>query len=364
MKYTEANIPTPALVVDLAIVEGNLQRAHGYTAEHGLTIRPHTKTHKSLYMARRQLAHGAKGLTVAKFGEALVMANATDDLLMAYPYIDPNRLPDLMNLARKKKVRFAFDNPQAIDMLAESAGSAGLVLEVMIDVDAGHHRTGVQTAANVLELAQRVSKYKSLSFEGVFCYPGHLNNVEAAKTRMSEVSAILRETIALLTKSGIESRTISAGSTPTLFYSHLAPEINEIRPGTYIYNDRNEIAAGVASIDECAARLVCTVVSDAVPNKFVLNSGSKTLTNDRLGMDPINGGFGLVVEYPQAKISRLSEEHGEVEVNDGAKPKVGERVHVIPNHICPSVNLHDEMWVKHADGSLEAMRIDARGKTT
>jgi D-serine deaminase-like pyridoxal phosphate-dependent protein len=315
-------------------------------------------------MAGRQLAHGAKGLTVAKFGEALVMANATDDLLLAYPYIDPNRLPDLMNLAKKQKVRFAFDNPQAIDMLAESAAAAGLVLEVMVDVDAGHHRTGVQTAANVLELGQRVSKYKSLRFEGVFCYPGHLNNVEAAKARMAEVSAILHETIALLNKSGIEPRTISAGSTPTLFYSHLAPEINEIRPGTYIYNDRNEIAAGVCSIDDCGARLVCTVVSDAVPNKFVLNSGSKSLTNDRLGMDPINGGFGLIVEYPQAKISRLSEEHGEVEVNGGDKPKVGERVHVIPNHICPSVNLHDEMWVKHPDGSLEAMRIDARGKTT
>ena len=142
MKYTEANLPTPALVVDLAIVERNLQRAHGYAAKHGLTVRPHTKTHKSLYMAGRQLAHGAKGLTVAKFGEALVMANATDDLLMAYPYIDPKRLPDLMELAKKKKVRFAFDNSPAIDMLAENAASAGLILEVMVDVDAGHHRTG------------------------------------------------------------------------------------------------------------------------------------------------------------------------------------------------------------------------------
>ncbi|HEY1686359.1 MAG TPA: alanine racemase [Tepidisphaeraceae bacterium] len=361
---TEETVPTPALIVDLEIVEQNLSRAHQYAAKHGIKVRPHTKTHKSLYMAQRQLAHGAKGLTVAKFGEAMVMGEVCDDLLLAYPYIDPNRLPDVMELAKKKKIRFSFDNPQAIDILGESAAWAGLTLDVMVDVDAGHHRTGVQTAVNVLELAQRVAKHKSLRFEGVFCYPGHLNNVKAAEQRMPEVSAILRECIALLKKSGIEARTISGGSTPTLFYSHLAPEITEIRPGTYIYNDRNEIAAGIAAIEQCATRLLSTVVSDAVPNKFVLNSGSKSLTNDRLGMDPINGGFGLVVEYPKAKVSRLSEEHGEVEVNDGEKPKVGERVHVIPNHVCPCVNLHDFVWFKHKDGSLEKMPVDARGKTT
>lgn len=364
MNITEATVSTPALIIDLEVVERNLTRAHEYAKKHGIKVRPHTKTHKSLYMAKRQLAHGATGLTVAKFGEALVMSEVCDDLLLAYPFIDPNRLPDVMALVKKKKIRFSFDNQPAIDMLGDAAAPAGLVLEVMVDVDAGHHRTGVQTAANVLELAQRVGKYKSLRFEGVFCYPGHLNNAKAAEERMPEVSGILRECIGALRKSGIEPSTISGGSTPTLFYSHLAPEINEIRPGTYIYNDRNEIAAGVANLSECAARLLCTVVSDAVPNKFVLNSGSKSLTNDRLGMDPINGGFGMVVEYPHAKISRLSEEHGEVEVNGGEKPRVGERVHVIPNHICPCVNLHDFVWFKQADGLLEKMPVDARGKTT
>lgn len=360
----ELNVPTPALIIDLEIVERNLKRAHGYAAQHGISIRPHTKTHKSLYMAKRQLAHGAKGLTVAKFGEAQVMAEVCDDLLFAYPFIDPNRLPDVINLAKKKKIRFSFDNHQAIEMLAEKAAAAGLVLDVMVDVDAGHHRTGVQTAANALELAQSVCKHKSLRFEGVFCYPGHLNTVKAAQERMPEVSAILRETIGLLTKSGIEPRTISAGSTPTLYYSHLAPEVNEIRPGTYIYNDRHELSAGVCSMDDCAAKMICTVVSDAVPNKFVLNSGSKSLTRDALGTDPINGGFGLIVEYPKAKISRLSEEHGEVEINDGEKPKIGERVHVIPNHVCPCVNLHDFVWFKNGNGSLEKMPVDARGRTT
>lgn len=362
---TESDIPTPGLVIDLAVVERNLQRAAGYASEHGIKIRPHTKTHKLLSMARRQLAHGAGGLTVAKVGEAQVMSAASRDLLLAYPYVDPNRLNDLMELARHNSLRVAVDTIDAAKMFGEATAAAGVKLGVLVDLDIGFHRTGVQTPAEALAIAQQIGKFPSLQFDGLFFYPGHLNKQPLVEPGLADASRIVRETIELLKNKGIAVKTVSGGSTPTLYSSHLVPELTEIRPGTYIYNDRNELAAGWASLDQCAARMVCTVVSTAVPGKMVINAGSKTLTSDRLGIDPMNGGFGMVVEYPSAKISRLSEEHGEVELDPAeGKPKVGQRVHVIPNHICPCVNLHDFIWLKQADGSVEQTRIDARGMTT
>ena len=155
---------------------------------------------------------------------------------------------------------------------------------------------------------------------------------------------------------------VSTGATPTAYMSHLLPQATEIRPGTYIYQDLNEVTVGVCSEDECAARIVTTVISDAVPDKCVLDAGSKTLTSDRLVYKPDIAGFGRVVEYPQAVITRLSEEHGEVVLAQCDKrPRLGERVHVIPNHICPVVNLQTVAWLDDGSGRLTQLTTDARG---
>lgn len=363
-KLTTADLPTPALVIDAAIVDRNLASLAEYGRAHGVNIRPHTKTHKSILMARKQVAAGSPGLTVAKVGEAYVMAEATDDLFMAYPGLDPARSKALAELAKKKTIRVGVDSAYAIRALAAAAVSQGTTLGVLVDIDIGFHRTGVQSPQDSLALAQLVSTTKGVRLDGIMYYPGHVwSQGDQLAKDMAGINAMIQTAIDLWAKHGLKASIVSGGSTPTMRVAHLAPVTTEIRPGTYIYNDKNTLSGGYCKLEDCAAQIICTVVSDAVPGKCVLDGGSKTFTNDRLATDPNNGGFGLIVEYPDAKIVRFSEEHGEVDLSKCAtKPKLGDRVHVIPNHICPCVNLQDSAWLKLPDGSIEPLHIEARGR--
>ena len=361
---TSAVEATPALVIDLPTVERNVAALAAYAKSHRLNIRPHTKTHKSIRMARLQVAHGAAGLTAAKLGEAEAMSEASGDLLIAYPATDAPRLRRACALARRATVRLAIDSAWGVDRAAEAARAAAVTLGILVDLDVGMHRTGVQSPAASLELARHVDRSAGVRLDGLFFYPGH---VWAAAGRQGDDlaadDAILAEALGLWTRSGLEAPIVSGGSTPTAYRSHRVPSQTEIRPGTYLYNDMNTHRAGFCAIDDCAARLVCTVVSDAVPGKVVIDAGTKTLTSDRNVTQP-DSGHGHVVEYPDAVIVRLSEEHGEIDLSrcDPRRPRVGERVSIVPNHICPCVNLQDSAWLRHGDGTLEPMRIDARGR--
>lgn len=354
---------TPALVVDLRIVRQNLARLGAYGKEHGIAIRPHTKTHKSVAMARLQLEYGTAGLTVAKVGEAEVMRLASADLLVAYPIVDAARIERLVTLARDARVRVAIDSRQAAEALGNATATAGVTIGILVDLDVGFHRTGLQTPQEALQLAQIVDRAAGLSLDGLFTYPGHVW-VSAAeqKTELTRIDGLIRETRSLWQQSGLEMRIVSGGSTPTAYQSHQITSLTEIRPGTYIYNDLNTVRGGFCALEDCAARIVCTVVSAAVPGKVVIDAGTKTLTSDRNAVQP-ESGHGYIIEYPQAKIVRCSEEHGEVDIRScDPPPRVGERVNVIPNHICPCVNLQDQIFVKTQDGEFEQWTIDARGK--
>lgn len=354
------------MVIDPKVVERNLAAMAEYCRKHNLKLRPHTKTHKSIVMAKRQIAHGASGLTVAKLGEAEVMLQASNDLLIAYPAVDPYRSKRLAELARKNTIRVAIDSTFAADAIGKAAHEAGATVGVLVDLDVGFHRTGVQDTESAVSLAKYVASTPGLRYDGLFFFPGQLKsrgepNVHEAA--MKEISKFVRETIDAIARASLETKIVSGGSTPTALQSHFIPEMTEIRPGTYIYNDWNEGAPGLVREEDCAAQLLCTVISDAVPGKVVIDAGSKTLTQDRLGFDPEHGGHGHLPAYPQAKIVRLSEEHGEVDISQcDRKPKIGERVRVIPNHICPAINLEDVVWLKNDDGSVTSLTVDARGK--
>ena len=357
------DLPTPCIVIDAAIVRRNLAKAASYACEHHLGIRPHTKTHKSTLLARMQLEHGAVGLTVAKVGEAGIMASVTDDLLMAYPAVDRRRCAELANLARGRKVRVGIDSTAAADCLAAAARSAGSTIGILVDLDVGHHRTGVQSPEDALALARYIEKAPGLRLDGVMFFPGHISSPPNEQApALQAVSELLESLLAVWRKNGLEAKNVSGGSTPTLFQSHLIPHLTEIRPGTYVYNDMNCVRGGCATLDDCAAWIITTVVSTAVPGQVVLDAGSKTLTSDRCGPAP-DSGHGRVLEYPNAKIVKLSEEHAQVDVTacDRA-PKVGDRVTVIPNHICPCINLQDAVYWKEPGELARAMKVDARGK--
>lgn len=355
---------TPALVIDLAKVERNVARLARYVSDHGIAVRPHTKTHKSLKIATRQMRAGATGLTAAKVGEAEVMAAASRDVLIAYPAVDAYRCRRIAELARGgTTVRVAADSVEGIASLATAARNAGSTIGVLVDLDVGFHRTGAQSPAAALELGRHVARAASLRLDGIFFYPGHVwSPPDEQAAELKRIDELLSETIELWERSGLDASIVSGGSTPTAYQSHLVTSQTEIRPGTYIYNDMNTVRGGFCSLDDCAAGIVCTVVSAAVAGKVVIDAGTKTLTSDRNAKAP-ESGHGHVIEYPDATIVRLSEEHGEVDVSGCARrPEIGERVTVIPNHICPCVNLQDSVWLRHPDGSFETIGVDARGR--
>ena len=360
-------LATPCLVVDAAAVRRNLKRLAEYTARHALRVRPHTKTHKSQRMARLQLECGASGLTAAKLGEAEVMArvappNGPADILLAYPAVDEARCSGAARLAAATTLRVAVDSIFAADALSAAARQARSTIGILVDLDVGLGRTGVASPQEALTLAQAVSRCAGLRLDGLFFYPGHIWSRPAEQSAVLErVNARIAETLELWRAHGLQAEIVSGGSTPTAYQSHLVARQTEIRPGTYIYNDMNTVRGGFCAIDDCAARFTCTVVSDAVKGQVVIDAGSKTLTSDRC-IPALESGHGFILEYPEATIAKLSEEHGQVDVTRCPRaPRIGERVTVIPNHICPCVNLQDRVWWQQ-DGRMESLSIDARGR--
>jgi D-serine deaminase-like pyridoxal phosphate-dependent protein len=351
------------MVVDGKTVIRNVERLAAYVEQHELDLRPHTKTHKSRRLAELQMSAGAVGLTAAKVGEAELMAEAADDVLLAYPAIDPARTDRLTRLAKHSTLRVAIDSVEGAKRLGEAANRSRATIGILVDIDVGLGRTGVQTPSEALRIAQVVDSTAGLRLDGLFCFPGHISKpADQQEEAMLAVSDKLHNALRLLEEHGLQARIVSGGSTPTAYQSHLVAEYTEIRPGTYVYNDMNTVRGGHCSLDDCAARIIATVVSTAVPGQFVIDAGSKTLTMDRCGPAP-DSGFGHVVEYPDAIITRLSEEHGQVDMRACPRgPKLGERVTVIPNHICPCVNLQDAVWWRDEEGKLVELIIDARGR--
>ena len=352
---------TPELVVDATVVRRNIQRMADYARSHQLALRPHTKTHKSTRVGKMQLAAGAVGLTVAKVGEAEVMSTICSDLLLAFPTVDPHRCERVAGLAGVCTIRVGLDSALAAENLSRAATAVGTTVGVLVDVDLGYGRTGVQSDAAAVELGQQVDKLPGLRLDGIMTYTGHITGADDLQRQgFVAVRDRMQQLLDDWTKTGLSREIVSGGSTPAAMHCHLAEAFTEIRPGTYVYNDMNIVNGGYASLEDCAARIHATVISDAVAGQVVLDSGSKTLTSDQCGPAP-ESGFGFIVEYPDAKIVRLTEEHAQVDVSQiDSPPKLSEQVTVIPNHICVCVNMQND--VRWMDGDTNArFKIDARG---
>ena len=368
LSYSEymhvSEIETPALVVDLDRMEKNLARVAAYAREHGLRLRPHSKTHKSIRIGKRQLASGAVGLTVAKVSEAEVMLNAQpEDLLVAFPIVGRAKLERLMAVARRTRVTVALDSAFAAHQLADAARAAQVEVGALAEFDAGLGRVGVAPGAALVELAQAIVKLAHLRFEGIAFYPGHIKSLDASgEEALRHLSETLRSIRDDFRKAGLEARIVSGGSTPTLFSSHQIEGLNEIRPGTYVYNDINTVRSGGCAMEDCAATILATVVSTARPGHMIIDGGSKTFSSDR----PVNTAevtFGHVVEAPEARFHKMNEEHGFIDLT-GTEVEfgVGDRVHVVPNHICVAVNLHEQVYGVRGETVEEVWNVDARGK--
>ncbi|TNB46903.1 D-TA family PLP-dependent enzyme [Martelella lutilitoris] len=349
MKIEDLDTPVP--VADLAIVDANLKRMQDYCDEHGIALRPHIKTHKIVRLAERQLALGAKGITCQKLGEAEVMADAgIEDILISYPLIGPIKAKRLAALAKRAKMSVAVDSDVALETVASAAEMADAPIGVLVEFDSGLGRTGVVTVDEALALAQKVSETPHLSFDGLMTYPASEASVAFVKQARDAFAA-----------AGLTIPKVSGGGTPNAFRTHEFGVIDELRVGTYIYNDRMMMGVGHAALEDCAFDVLVTVVSRPTPDRAIIDAGTKSLTSDPAGKG--GPGHGLIREYPDAVIERLTEEHGMVDLSASAKkPEIGERLRVVPNHVCPVSNLHDSIVVVE-DGSVSEWRVDARGLT-
>jgi D-serine deaminase-like pyridoxal phosphate-dependent protein len=359
-----SEIDTPALVVDLDIMERNLARVAAYAREHKLRLRPHTKTHKSVRLARRQLTLGAAGLTVAKVSEAEIMLGAEpQDVLIAYPIIGHTKLARVVEIARRTRVTVALDNGFAARQLSDAARAAQVDVGVLAEVDVGLGRVGVAPGEALLQLAQTMLNLPHLRFEGITFYPGQIKSLdEAGLEALGQVSEIMRGVLEEFRAAGIETNIVSGGSTPTLFRSHEVHGLTEIRPGTYVFNDINTVRSGGCEMSDCAASVLATVVSTARPGHMIIDGGSKTFSSDRLA-NSAEVTFGYLVEAPGARFHKMNEEHGFVDLaHADGEFSVGDRVHVIPNHICVVVNLHEKVYGLRGEQVEEVWTVDARGK--
>jgi D-serine deaminase-like pyridoxal phosphate-dependent protein len=359
-----SEIDTPALVVDLDILERNLRRVADYSKEHDLRLRPHTKTHKSPRIGRRQLDSGAVGLTVAKVSEAEVMLGAEPaDLLVAFPIIGRSKLERLMDIARRTRITVALDSIFAARQLSDAARAAQVEVGVLAEVDVGLGRVGVSPGEPLLQLAQCIDKLPHITLEGITFYPGQIKDVEETGLRaLAQVNALVQSILSDFRAAGLEVKIVSGGSTPTLYHSHLVDGLTEIRPGTYVYNDINTVRSGACALEDCAASILATVVSTARPGQMIVDGGSKTFSSDRLA-NPSEVTYGHLVEAPGARFHKMNEEHGYVDLTHAEREfSIGDRVHIIPNHICVAVNLHEQMYGIRGDTVEEVWRVEGRGK--
>ncbi|GJD51998.1 D-threonine aldolase [Methylobacterium crusticola] len=343
---------SPAVMIDLGVVERNVARAQAACDAAGLGNRPHIKTHKSPVLARLQREAGALGLTCQTLGEAEVMhAAGLDGILISYNLLGPDKRGRLARLLRETDLTVSADHPAVVAGYAEAAGAAGRPLDVVVECDTGRGRAGVATPAEAVALARTIAESPSLRFAGLLLYPPD-GAVAQAQTFLDTVRAGLGE-------AGLEARIVSTGGTPNLRHLGALRGATEHRAGTAVFNDRMMMACGAATLADCALDVVATVVSRAAPGRGILDAGSKTLTADPGGgLD----GYGLIREFPRARIAKFAEEHGFLDLSGCPEsPEVGAVVRVVPNHVCVVVNMADRLVATRDGRIVGEIPVAARG---
>jgi D-serine deaminase-like pyridoxal phosphate-dependent protein len=358
-----SDLETPAIVVDLDVMERNLSRMADYCRSNNLSLRPHTKSHKIPELAKLQLTHGARGITVAKIGEAEVMLKSgITDILIAYPIFGRGKAEKLAEFATRADITVALDSLEVARAISDEANKNNSRVGILVEIDVGFRRCGLANENELLSLAQRVAELPSLDFKGLMFFPGHfqVSETERAALRVG-VNNLLSNTITKFEQAGVPLKTVSGGSTPTALEGHLFNGVNEIRPGMYIFNDLNMVGIDVASVEDCALSVITTVVSTSVSGRAIVDAGSKTLSSDRyLAGDKR---FGMVKTDPEAELDHLSEEHGHLNISRSTHSyRVGERLTIIPNHVCSTVNMHNQIYGVRGERVETVWEVVARGK--
>jgi D-serine deaminase-like pyridoxal phosphate-dependent protein len=351
-----ATVPTPALLVDYPVLVRNIREMAQRASTLGVALWPHAKTHKTAQVAALQRQQGAAGVTVATVAEAEAMVrHGAEDVLVAYPPVGAWRTEALLRLAGRARLRVVLDDIGVLQALEDACRRAGVAVGYLWEIDSGAGRLGSQPGAPAADLVARAGSSRWTPFEGLMTFAGHVYRAgapeEVPAIAAAEARAVL-STAAVLADRGIETRTLSTGTTPTAHHLDQQRGVTEARPGNYVFHDATQLALGVASPGQCALSVLATVIGRPDSRRIILDAGSKALAADR--MTPLTPGFGLITGHPDLTIAQLYEEHAIVRSPQPADIAVGTRVRVVPNHACAAVNLHRQMYVvDRTDGAAD-----------
>lgn len=369
-----SDLRTPSVLIDKTQLEANVDRMQAAASARGIRLRPHAKTHKSVDLARVQIARGAVGICCAKLGEAEVFAAAgIEDIRLPYP-INPANVDRVLRLLDATRLSFIVDNLDVARAWSNSMRVNQREVDVLVKVDVGFHRCGIDPqAAGAAEMVARVAELPGLRFRGLLSHAGH-GYGGASDAEIKQIADEEARTLTTLgadvARLGVRVDEISVGATPTARFSLQLEGITEIRPGNYIYFDRTQVALGAATWKDCALTVLARVVSRPAADRLILDCGSKTLSNDLArGFTPTPG-HGVIfaaldspVPNEALTIERLSEEHATVRVLEGQSPlKPGDLVRVLPNHSCVVSNLVDSVWLVNGSTVLDELPVSARGR--
>lgn len=360
-------LDTPALLVNAGVLLRNLMDMAEFTEAMGIQLRPHTKAHKLVPIAQKQLELGATGITVSKLGEAEAMVEAgITDILIAYELVGEAKMERLLNLMEKAEIRVAVDSMDGAALLNTACASRGKELKVLIEVDTGLHRCGTLPGEETLKLAKELAQFPHLKLIGIMTHAGQVygaGNWDEIRRIGEMEGGEMVKTADLLRANGIEVEVVSVGSTPTAKIAGAVKGITEVRPGNYVFYDAIQVGLTTAVEEDCALTVLATVISRPAPDRVVIDAGSKALALDQgaHGKSSVRG-FGIVKRQSEVVIERLSEEHGILRVPTDSPLKVGDRIEVIPNHACPVINLFDEVNVVQMDDVVDVWPIHARGR--
>jgi len=354
---SKSQIDTPALLIDLDIMESNIAKMSDFFGKVKANLRPHTKTHKTPILAHKQISSGAIGVTCAKLGEAEVMvASGIRDVLIANEIVPIPKIARLVNLARHSDMMVAVDDPNNVDKLSEAAQNKKVNLRILVEVDIGMKRCGVPPGEPALKLAQKVSKSSNLIFSGLMGYEGHtvaIPDLEERKRETEKAMSLLIQTKELIEQNGLEVRIMSGGGTGTYNITGLLPGMTEIQAGSYILMDT--FYRNVLKDFDCALSVLATVISRPSSDLAIIDAGMKTVTKES-GLPEVKGIEG-------AKLISLAEEHGRIDLSESsADLKPGDKVEIIPSHCCTTINLHDKFFGVRDDILESVWDIAGRGK--
>lgn len=356
------DLDTPALIVDLERMERNLETMAVVARSGGKALRPHTKTHKTPEIARLQLRHGASGITVAKVGEAEVMTeHGIEDIFIANEIIGSAKIERLLRLFGRARVMVGVDSLEGAEALSSAASAKGLRAPVRVEFDSGHGRAGVRSIEAAVELARLASNLPGLDFRGIFSYEGHANLLLSPQkeAECQRIGALLHELQERLQASGVQPGDVSVGSTPCSPLMAKEAAVTELRPGTYVFNDTMQTKWG-ARMEDCALSVLCTVVSRPDGNTAILDGGVKTFAGDRAES---GSRHGTITEAPAVLFDWANEEHGHLDLRGTSwQPKVGDKLRVVPQHVCTCVNMHDRLYGIRGETVEVEWEIAARGK--